>query len=115
MIFGSELGVAPSLFRIGRLFYPTDEAYGHQAIIAAPTEPAMILDGWPGASTLGGMTTQRVQFLKRLLNLMGILFILAMAFKVGPFGSKTAIFLGIACFIVGNALPKLLNPPEDKS
>lgn len=60
------------------------------------------------------MTTKSTQFMKRLLNLMGILFILAMALKVGPFGTRTALFLGIACFIVGNALPKLLNPPEDK-
>ena len=61
------------------------------------------------------MDKRRTQFLKRLLNLIGVLLMLALAFKVGPFGGRMTLFLGVACFVVGNALPKLFNPPEDKS
>jgi hypothetical protein len=50
----------------------------------------------------------RLQLVSMVLVTMGILFIMAMAFKIMP--ANYAIFAGVACFIIAGAVKRFSSP-----
>ena len=53
------------------------------------------------------------QVVAMILGTMGILFIMAMAFKILP--ANYAIFAGVACFIIAGAVKRFSPPPNRDS
>jgi hypothetical protein len=50
--------------------------------------------------------------LSRLLKLVGILVMLAMAFKIGSLDTSTMVFIGAALIVAGSMLPKVFAPSD---
>jgi uncharacterized membrane protein YqjE len=48
------------------------------------------------------MDRQKITMIARVLGLVGVLFILAMAFDMMP--RKYALFAGVACFVVAGSM-----------
>ncbi|MBN1527003.1 MAG: hypothetical protein JW919_05445 [Candidatus Omnitrophica bacterium] len=55
------------------------------------------------------MDQKRVNNIAAVLNLIGILILLAAAFDIAPVADNVMIFVGIVCFIVGAFLRRLLK------